>query len=174
MLADWWRAWGDRLPLADTDIDSLTDDEMQLTAAAFGDLVQREAGQRTLRDGRPSIVTVGPTGASKVMHITRPNAFPPWDDPIRRALGLDAGSRGYLRYLRDVRDVVRSLHEQAAALGIDPWGLSTALGRPDSAVPKLVDEYNWVTITRGITPPSADEIAMWHSWASAEPKTSPR
>jgi hypothetical protein len=35
-------------------------------------------------------------------------------------------------------------------------------------VRKLVDEYNWVTITRGFTTPSADDIAAWYSWAATE------
>lgn len=168
MLADWSRCWSDRLPSLDTEIDTLADGELETAASAFGDLAQREAGRRALRDGRTSSVTVGPTGASKVLHIVRPQALPPWDDPIRKALGFDSGSGGYLRYLRDVRTVVLSLHKQAANAGIDPADLSAAVGRPDSALPKLVDEYNWITITRGITPPSADDLRTWYRWAVPE------
>jgi hypothetical protein len=166
MLGDWWRVWIDRLPTPEADLDLLHDDQLMAAASAYGDLAQSEAGRRRLKGDRVSIVTVGPTGAAKVLHAVGPRAFPPLDAPIRRRLGLDWGPRGYLRYLRDVRDQVRALRKDAANLGLSQADVGAALGRPHSTLPKLIDEYNWVTITRGLEPPSAAEIATWHDWAN--------
>ncbi len=105
-----------------------------------------------LKDGRPSIVTVGATGAAKILHALRPKVLPPWDDPIRAALGLDGSRDSYLVYLADVQENVRGIEAEAAALGIT--NVPMALGRPRSSLPKMIDEYYWITLTRGHAPPS--------------------
>ena len=169
MLANWWDEWAAKLPPQDVDLDAVDDGALLIASSAYGDLTQRQAGRRQLRDGRPSLVTVGPTGAAKVLYAVRPRVFPPWDDPIRKALGLDGGSRGYLRYLQDVRDQALALKAEAAAHGLDPAELGRVLGRPVSTLPRLIDEYNWVTITRGLRPPSTDELHAWHRWAAPSP-----
>jgi hypothetical protein len=165
VLASWWVDWIDQLPPPEADIDQLDDNALRVVSSAYGDLAQREAGRGRLADGRESVLTVGPTGAGKILHIVRPRTFAPWDDPIRRALRLDPGSRGDLRYLTDVRDQVRSLRDTAVRNGLDADDIPSALGRPSSTLPKLVDEYNWVTINRGLTLPSPRELAMWNRWA---------
>jgi hypothetical protein len=46
--------------------------------------------------------------------------------------------------------------------------LTTAerVGRPNSTLPKLVDEYFWMTISQGYAAPSRDLIGQWATWAS--------
>jgi hypothetical protein len=99
---------------------------------------------------------VGATGAAKLLHALRPRVLPPWDDPIRSALSLDGGRDSYLTYLLDVQANVRGIEKEAAAAGIKAADIPRALGRPKSSLPKMVDEYFWVTLTRGLAiPPTA-------------------
>lgn len=110
-------------------------------------------------------MTVGPTGAAKILHALRPLALPPWDDPIRDGLRYDRSRRGYLLFLRDVQKQVRDLEAEASSLGMPAAQIPAALGRPASSLPKMIDEYYWVTITQGHVPVAVDEIARWHEWA---------
>ncbi len=108
-------------------------------------------------------MTVGATGAAKILHALRPRVLPPWDDPIRAALDLDGSRDGYLAFLLDVQSNVRRVEAEAAALGITD--IPKALGRPASSLPKMIDEYYWVTLTRGHVPPSEEELTTWSTWA---------
>lgn len=134
-------------------------------ADAYDDLRSQEASQRRLRGDGVSHVTVGPTGAAKILHALRPNSLPPWDDPIRAALRYDASRSAYLRFLHHVQDQVRHVEAEASAVGISASDVPRELGRPGSSVPKMIDEYYWVTITRGHIPPTTDEVTRWHVWA---------
>ena len=110
-------------------------------------------------------MTVGATGAAKVLHALRPTVLPPWDDPIRAALGHSASRDGYLAYLEGVRDHIRNLEHEAATFGIAPSDIARVLGRPASSLPKMIDEYYWVTLSRGLTPPDQTELARWQEWS---------
>ena len=117
-------------------------------------------------------VTVGPTGAAKVLHALRPEAFPPWDDPIRISLGYSAKGEGYRKYLQDTQALVRELEEEASRLGVDPNRIPELVERPKSSLPKLIDEYNWVTLTKRYEPPSPEQLEQWWRWATGN-HTSP-
>jgi hypothetical protein len=100
------------------------------------------------------------------MFAARPRAFPPWDDAIRQKRGYDGSQRSYCKYLVEVREQVQQLCTEGAELGISAEDIPRRVGRPRSTLPKLIDEYNWVTLTRGIAPPKPDEIAKWYRWSS--------
>ena len=78
--------------------------------------------------------------------------LPPWDEPIRAALGLDGSRDSYLAYLVDVQQQVRGIEAEAATRQIA--NVPRALGRPRSSLPKMIDEYYWITLTRKLVPPS--------------------
>ncbi len=141
-----------------------------MTADAYGDLRERAASQRILKDGRVSIVTVGATGAAKALHALRPATLPPWDDPMRAALGLDGTRDSYLEYLRQVQATCRSIEAEAAQHGIAARDIPKALGRPKSSLPKMIDEHYWITLTRGHVPPSPNDLARWNDWAALSDK----
>jgi hypothetical protein len=102
--------------------------------------------------GRLIPVEFGPKGAAKVLFALRPDARPPWDNAIREKHGYDGSRDSYREYLLSVRRSVRFLIEEASKLGIQPSDIPTYAGRPRSSLPKLIDEYNWVLITRAGKP----------------------
>jgi len=163
-LLEWGRRYLDRLPHDDLGLAELPDAALVEASEAYGDLERRRASMRLTKSG-PIAVTFGPTAAAKVLHALRPKAFPPWDDPIRERLGYDRSPESYRKFLGSVQEHVRRLEEEAAHLGISATDLPKLMKRPGSSIPKLVDEFYWVTITKECAPPTEDELERWASWA---------
>jgi hypothetical protein len=162
-LVRWSDAWLDKLPPPGVHLTELSVPELELALGAYDALRVSVASQRRLGTDSSADVTFGPTGAAKTLFALRPEVFPPWDDPIRVHGGYGADASGLLGYMLDV---ARSLHELSAEAGVPVPALPEIVGRPSSSPPKLIDEYNWVVVTRGCPPPTTDEIAQWARWAS--------
>jgi hypothetical protein len=102
-------------------IESVTDADATSVHALFSDFA----------------VVLGPTGASKALHILAPRFFPLWDAAIAR--------KGYGLYRRDAPDywqLVRYTNEQVAAVG----GQATIGQNPV----KALDEFNYCRFTLGL------------------------
>ena len=92
-------------------------------------------------------VSFGDTAAAKALFAIRPQAVPPWDEPMRKAFGWGrVDAEEYAMFLSAVRG---SLIGLALRMRIEPSALPAVLGRPESSPVKLVDEFLWVRITRG-------------------------
>jgi hypothetical protein len=163
-LKDWGRRWVDRLPAEDALLPALPGTVLDVAGQAYGDLSARRVSLRA-RGSRKYPVTFGPTGAAKVLFALRPSAFPPWDDPIRERRGYDGSPESYPRFLRDVQGEVVDLQQNALGLGISVAEIPARIGRPDSSLPKLIDEYYWVTVTKGCRPLAPEELELMSSWA---------
>lgn len=72
------------------------------------------------------------TGAPKLMHLKAPRVFMMWDGAIRRHYGCRRG---------DAADYVMFLKLMQARFG-------TITKRSERTLPKLIDEHNFLTITR--------------------------
>ena len=98
------------------------------------------------------------------MYALRPHAFPPWDDAIRDRFHCDGSADSYASFIRTVRHEVEELLADAAKYGISRSQLPAVIGRRESTLAKIVDEYFWVTITRGYTVPEASDVHSWACW----------
>jgi hypothetical protein len=145
-LRAWATEWVATLPRRS--LVDLSAREVERSAAAYGALATRPAAS-PLRATRPVVVTFGPTAASKALYALRPRAFPPWDAPMRAALGFGDDADGYARYLELC---ARGIRATARRAGIEPSDLPRALGRPATTSARLVDEYLWVALTRARRP----------------------
>lgn len=142
-LARWWGAYRTSLPAVGRSLASMRRRELEAAAAAFDALAAASAAWRATPDGRVN-VSFGETAAAKALFALRPLAFPPWDEPIRAALGLHGGE-GYRSYLEQVAFALGAL---AARLEVPVSEVPEALGRPGDSPPKLVDEYLWMRVNR--------------------------
>ena len=166
-LQQWYSAFSGRLPGLTADLWTLGNDEIIRACEAFEDLSHRIASWRW-RDRQRIVkleVQVGPTGAAKVLFALRPRAFPPCDTPIRNALGLGTGGRSYGRYLDRVQADILDVATQCEAHGLALSSLPALLNRPNSTLPKLIDEYYWVTITKRCVLPDRELLEQWLIWA---------
>ena len=149
-LVQWADEWLPHLPPPRVPLTDLTIEQMRECARAYDVLRGQAASFRILPNGKHSRVTYGATGAAKTLFALRPNAIPPWDDPIRAALGASGDLGSFRVYLTNVSTQLLSL---AAEAGRPVSDLPVMVGRPDSTPPKLIDEYNWIVITKGLHPP---------------------
>lgn len=163
-IVGWAGQWESHLPKHSTTAGRLSNGDIEIVGDAYADLSECLASKRKL-NGNESIVRVGPTGAAKILFAARPRAFPPWDEPIRAKLGFNGSRASYCHYLGNVREQVRQLSTEAAAFGIPAQSIPQEVGRARSTLPKLVDEYNWITLTGGFQPAKPDEIAKWYRWS---------
>ncbi len=161
-LRSWNKSWLDKLPGPERQIDSLSATELDTLAAAYGDLVDAQAGTRNTTSGVATPVTFGATGASKTLHGIRPLLYPPWDRPFRTNQGYGPGRSDYRMYLERVTEDLAGVASEAA---LTVSQISGAIDRPDSSPVKLIDEYYWVTITKGVTCPPVDVLMRWCQWA---------
>jgi hypothetical protein len=94
-----------------------------------------------------SVRYVGPTSASKILHLLLPGLFVMWDKYIAEEFRVRMNSQGYLEFLRKSQDTLRSLMNDYRNRGLkDPK--YELYGKYDKPLTKLLDEYNWLTITR--------------------------
>jgi hypothetical protein len=139
---------GAQLPDLTRVLTELSTDDITTVAVACAHLSEAVAGERRLatRDGR---VSFGPTATAKTMYALRPNVCAPWDDPIRRGLGMGGNDAAYRAYLQLIALALTKTADRASVAMQD---LSALVGRPESSPPKLIDEYLWMRITRSIAP----------------------
>lgn len=161
-LVHWADDWVARLPPPTAQLTDLSTADLESAAEAYAALRDSLASRRSQPSGRIDPVTFGPTGAAKTLFALRPEVFPPWDDPIRVQLRFGADATSFRAYLVGVADQLRQLSAEA---GVPVSALPALVGRPESSPPKLIDEYNWVVITRRCPPPSQEEAEQWAEWA---------
>ncbi len=140
----WWQAWAPRLPGAQATLTGLSEAELIAAGQAYAALRAAPAAGRAVQ-GRDVAVAFGDTAAAKALYAIRPQAFLPWDAPIRLAFGPPGGGAAYVRLLRHSAEALDGL---ARRLGTSVSDLPELLGRPESSPPKLVDEFLWIRITR--------------------------
>ena len=95
---------------------------------------------------------MGPTCASKFLHILFPKLFVMWDDNIRKKYKEDYNEeikdngKGYYKYLVKMNKIKESLESECSKIGIQPnveKYLNDKFGF-DYTIAKYLDEYNWV------------------------------
>jgi len=150
-------------------LQSLTSADLDLVEEAYNCLVKKTAGRRKPTSGGKArrggiLVSFGSVGTAKILFALRPHALMPWDDEIRKGLMLENSSGGYRKYLlmskKWLDDLEKDCHKQGFALA----DLPVKLGRPKSSLPKLIDEYLWVTMTRKCKLPTKATLQTWINW----------
>ncbi len=161
-IQSWWEECSARLPPVDRNLWDIEESEVSSAGAAFSALSARTASRR---GKKRQIVRVGPTGAAKILFAVRPKAMVPWDGSIRATLGYGGDSLAYVRFLEDLKAELTRLSEACRRGRFDLAKMPVRLGYRHATVPKLIDQYYWVTITRGQELPDAATLERWVQWA---------
>lgn len=94
----------------------------------------------------------GDTVASKALHFFNIRLFMMWDDPIRFKYG-SLGVQDYFKFLQEMQIQTKEAVADFMTLGLSGKPeefLSQQLGHATiRPMTKFIDEYNWITITRG-------------------------
>jgi len=169
-LLKWLNNWGCRIARASHerlsknikswyDSNELFDKDQNLQGLSEEDLTSVEAAYNAL----VKIRSFGPTSVAKILFAARPKALVAWDDTIREAYVGPNGS--YVEFLKKVKSVIGTLKCQCKKYGFELEELPEKLEKPNSTIPKLIDEYNWMTIARGLIPPDGQTLEEWAGWS---------
>lgn len=162
-LADWYAQNRDRLPGANCRLVSCPHAKLALAAELFDGLSKLVVGRR--RHGSvPQDVTLAPTATAKTLFALRPHCLVAWDVAMRQAFGHNGSGESYVVYLKEVQEKLRTIEEQCQIHDIDLDALPAKLGRQRSTAAQLIDEYHWITVTRGVKPPTAGTLRHWLAW----------
>ncbi len=143
-IGSWWHTAQPRLPSPREHLADLSDLQVAGIADVARDLAELSlaspdaARRRRLRW----------TAAAKILYATRPFAVTAWDAAISQASGGQS-RESFERHLRTARTWARELDAEAAGGNIE--SIAAYVGRPDSSVAKLLDEWLYLTLTRGVT-----------------------
>ncbi len=150
-IQDWYGEYVNQLLDYDRPISELTEEELALVSQAHSNLSNRRANPQR---------RFGATAAAKTLFAIRPKALVAWDNAIREQGQYDS----YGDFMHEARDVALDLIEQCNNLHFDISQLPERLGTPHKTVPQLIDEYNWMTITKGFAPPDRDTLQRFLEW----------
>lgn len=145
---------------------SLTKEELLAITEAYDLLKDCAASIRKLKKdtGKEVVVSFGPTGASKILFAIRPKALVPWDKAIRESLKYNGGKESFLAYLNHVKSELQELSNICKKQRIKLSDLPKLFNRPHSYVPKLLDEYYWVTVSNKCPSPDKKTLKLWSKW----------
>lgn len=142
----------------------LTESDFEEIARVYDELSRRIASTR-LRNGKRLVITFGPTGASKILFVLRPDIAVPWDEAMRKGLQHSGDGASYAEYLKRVVSEIHSLDHSCRKHSIEMLDLLQLLDRNEATIPQLIGEYFWVTETRKCYPPPSNVIRNWAKWA---------
>ena len=161
-ILDWYLSNCATLFSDETPLWQLKDQEIRTAASVYGSLKDK-TGAGHYRSGNKLKVHIGPTAASKILFAIRPKALMPWDDAMRKHFGCDGSPESYVKYQKIVRKLAIHIRGLCKKRGLQIDDLPQRLGRPDSTVLALINEYIWVTVTRRVELPSSETLTQWAS-----------
>lgn len=82
---------------------------------------------------------VGPTSASKILHLICPDFFPLWDSNIRKQAGVGDKEKGYYEFMKESKGFLDRYADVLSEL---------AESYDNKSKLRLVDEYMWWTVHR--------------------------
>ena len=136
--------------------------DLEITSCSYGYL-KDGIGAWRVRGNSKRKVRIGPTAASKILFAVRPKALMPWDEAMRKRFGCNGSPESYLKYLIEIRDLALYIGDLCRNKGFQIDHLPQRLGRPNSTVLALINEYIWVTVTRKVELPSSETLTQWAS-----------
>ncbi|HWR83756.1 MAG TPA: hypothetical protein VN285_10660 [Candidatus Deferrimicrobium sp.] len=166
-LLDWYRQYTNWLFPPERNIWQLTQIDYNIIRDLFESLKSRTASIQH-RGNREITMRFGAIGAAKILFAVRPKCFAPWDNPIRGAFGYDSSSESYVSYLEEIKNRLQSIRISCEQNGFTLANLPETLQRPNSSVPKLMDEYFWMTITQNWSVPDNLTFRNWVQWISQD------
>jgi len=160
-IVDWYKEYYGKLPQKRERLWDLEDEKLKSFDEIHINLSKLVVACR--RD--ETNVQMGLVGAAKMLFAIRPNVFPPWDNAIREELKDSYSVKSYADYLQYVKKVILNLEEICNIHNINIDNLPQNLDRPKSTVAKLIDEYLWVTITKGFK--VKEILRRWDKWTKS-------
>lgn len=151
-LSYWDQQWRPQLPQPHVELVNLQNADLDILVAAYEVLL--------------GVHGLGPTAAAKVLFALHPETAMAWDEAIRAVLNIGANEQGYRDMLVHSKHEAEMLIADASRCGIgNRQDIPGIVGSPDRTLARLLDEYNWITITNGHQIPTCSDLKQWAIWA---------
>ncbi len=151
-ILKWYRSLKSLLPKKSKNIWELDDEDFDKIKILYDTLANTPIAKK-LKNNKEITNHAGPTGASKILFVLRPKSLMLWDGAMRTNFNASYDGNAYINYIKNVNQTINELVSQCRNNNFEIKELPEKINRPHSTIPKLIDEYNWVTITKGWTVP---------------------
>ena len=146
-ILDWYINVKSLIPEKSKNIWELTDNDFNKIKILYDTLVNTPVSKK-YRDNKEIINHAGPTGAAKILFALRPDTLILWDNPMQKYFNEGRNGYAYIKYIKKVNEEITDLINQCENNNFTIKELPQKINRPNSSIPKLIDEYHWVTITK--------------------------
>ncbi len=159
-IKSWYKQYQNKLPEEEINLLELRE-QLDNVNCAYEDLKNRSAGIRKIAE----------TAASKILFAIKPKSLIPWDNKIHKTLSPNGSYSDFLKKMQslvcEIKMLCKNQHftltELAEKLGES--GKIQINGQTiPKTIPKLIDEYNWITITKGCKP-DKETLQQWFRWS---------
>lgn len=151
-ILDWYTNAKLLVPEKSKNIWELTENDFSKINILYDSLANIPVSKK-YRNSREIVNHAGPTGASKILFALRPKSLILWDEKMRAHFKKGDNGFAYIQYIKDVNEIVKDLIIQCNRNNFQIEELPKRINRPNSTIPKIIDEYFWVTITKKWTLP---------------------
>ena len=159
-ILNWYQVDGASLFTNEKPLWDLGDHELEVASNAYGSL-KNSTGAWRIRGGRKLEVHIGATAVSKILFAIRSKTLMPWDEAMRISFKCNGSPKSYSIYLKTIRNLASHIGVLCRNKGFQIDDLPKELGRPNSTLLALVNEYIWVTETRKVELLSSSTLARW-------------
>lgn len=166
-LLVWYNQYSNILFPYEKNIWELNDEDNLVIRQLFESLFNRTASIQR-RGNHEIIKRFGAIGAAKILFAIRPKCFLPWDNSILDAFDYDKSPDSYIHYIEEVKSNLQTIKIICEQNEFTLKDLPQKLGRPNSSIPKLIDEYFWMTITQNWRVPDNETLIMWALWNNGD------
>ena len=154
-LKSWYKEYNDKLPRKN--LWSLCDSDLDSVIKAY--------------KGLKKIKRIGPTTASKILFALRPEALVAWDNKIREetvGLGPEGSYKEFLKLMQRKLETMCKENNFKPEQFLDKLKSEKLVEiKNGDTVPKVIDEYNWITRTKGCNPPDKETLRRWDKWTKS-------
>jgi hypothetical protein len=156
-LQEWYKSISGKLFPITTELLALTDSDLDTVEEAFADLARRPCCTRK---------TFASVPTAKVLFALRLHALIPWDNSMLDHFRLNGSASSYRQHLLWARERLQDLSTECAKRGFVLADLPNKIERAKSTLPKLIDEYLYVTVTNGFQ--LKQMVERWEKWSSPQ------
>lgn len=162
-LLEWYDQYSNQIFPHNRNIWEFVEEDFPIIRNLFESLSNRTASIQH-RGNNEIVKRFGAIGAAKILFAIRPKCFAPWDNPIRDAFDFDNSPNSYILYIQEIKNILQTIRISCEQNGFTLADLPERLHRENSSVPKLIDEYFWMTITQNWSLPDNDIFRNWARW----------
>jgi len=165
-LLHWYMQYQSCLPQKDKNIWELTSNDLDLIEKSYDSLIIKMAHYNKRKNGETTATLFGHTPSSKILFALRPKYLIPWDGAMRKEFKQKYKITTYKQFLIKVMAEIDELKISCQKNNFRLEDIPAKLNKSYATIPKLIDEYHWITITKNCKPPDNGALETWIKWNS--------